>query len=60
MRRFEGMNLLYYLDVAVGMAFVERRTLGEHGPETVKALGVIESLGLHGKRLLLKSQGFLT
>jgi hypothetical protein len=57
--RFEGRNLLYYLDVMAGMAFLERSRTGELQLETKKALELLESLGLHGKKQLLKNQGFL-
>ena len=58
--RFRDRNVIYFLDAVAALALVEREMTGTLSAGTTEALTVFEGLGLHGKRLLLRTQGFLT
>ena len=60
LHKFADKDLLFYLDAACSLAFVEKTSAGAYSPQTKKALDLLESLGLLGMKKHLKNQGFLS
>ncbi|HKV44049.1 MAG TPA: AAA family ATPase [bacterium] len=60
LRKFADKDLMFYLDAACSLAFVEKASARAYSLQTKKALGLLESLGFSGMKRHLKHQGFLS
>lgn len=59
LERFQGRNLLAYLDALAAIAWVESRIGGDHSHSRDALLQLLQDHRLHGKKVLLEVEGFI-
>jgi hypothetical protein len=58
-RRFQGRNLIAYMETLAALGWLETRIEGGHSQATQVLLQVLEDHRLQGKRMLFEVEGFL-
>ena len=57
--QFQNRHVMAHLDAVAAVAWTEMRTLGRYSESTLDRLQLFDTLGVSGKRAVLRAQGFL-